>query len=31
MSALVKYKPPSKNMQFILEYTTLLHIDPTQI
>ena len=28
---LLKYKPPSKKMQFIMKSTTLLHIDPSQV
>ena len=28
---LVKYKPPSKTLHFIMEYTTLSHIGPSQV
>ena len=31
ISTLVKYKPPSKIIQFVMEYTMLLHIDPSQV
>ena len=27
----VKYESPSKNMQFIMKYTMLLQIDPSQV
>ena len=27
----VKYKPSSKKMQFIIKYTMLLQIDPSQV
>ena len=31
ISTLIKFKLPSKKMQFIMKYTTLLPMDPSQV